>query len=247
MLNNEKTSSRGTGFFCGPVNNLWEKCASLSITNNIFIDQSNTWQPRWPFAFLILNSKKTKMKKLFLPGLMAFLFLLSACTDNKTETSSTTVTNNADSNSIRSKAVYTAIESGDVSKVDFLADDIIDHEGPNGVRGKDSVLAMLSDMHNHFKDLKMETIADATSADGMYHFALIRMTGTPIDDKMGMPANMAVDNMSVDVVKMKDGKATEHWGFYSPADMGKMHSPMDAKMDNKMAPKMESKMDTTKK
>ena len=183
------------------------------------------------------------MRNLF-TGLCAVAFLLAGCKDSKTETTATTTSNNAETNSVHSKAIYTAIETGDVSKIDFLADDVIDHEGgPNGTTGKDNVLKMLSDIHNHFRDLKMETIADATSADGTYHFALIRMTGTSTDAFMGMPANTAMDHMSVDVVKMRDGKAAEHWGFYDPAGMKSMN-PMG---DSKMETKMDNKMDTTKK
>lgn len=181
------------------------------------------------------------MKKLSFIGLTASLFLFISCTDtSKTETSSTTVSN-AEKNSANSREIYKGIETGDMSKVNFLADDIVDHEHPNGTGGRDSVMSMLGDMHNHVKDLKFELISDATSADGQYHFALVRMTGTTIDDKMGMPANMSMDHLAVDVVKLSDGKATEHWGFNSRSDMMKMMG------GNKMQDKMDAKLDSTKK
>lgn len=174
------------------------------------------------------------MKKLSLLGLTAFLLVFISCTDSKkTETSSTTVSS-SEKNSANSRVIYKAIETGDISKIDFLADDVIDHEGPDGkgLRGKDSVIAMLGDIHNHIKDLKMEIISDATSADGEYHFALIRMSGTTSDDKMGMPANTKMDHSAVDVVKIRDGKVTEHWGFYTMSEMQQMmgSGPMQDKM-----------------
>jgi len=182
------------------------------------------------------------MKKLLL-GVGVIMLVFNSCTDSKKTDTSTTTVSGAETNSMHSKEIYRAIETGDVSKVEFLDDDIIDHEGsPDGdVKGKDNVKAMLADIHNHISNLKMETIADATSADGQYHFALIRMSGTTTDDKMGMPANTAMDHSSVDVVKVKDGKAVEHWGFYE------MKSMPGNKMENKMKSDDKMKMDTTKK
>ena len=187
------------------------------------------------------------MKKLSIIGLSAFLMLFMGCTDSKKETTTAT-TSNAEKNSVNSKEIYRAIETGDVSKIDFLTDDAIDHDGgPSGdIKGADNIKAMLADLHTHFSNLKMEQIADATSADGEYHFALVRMTGTTKDDKMGMPANMTIDQTTVDVVKIRDGKAAEHWGFFTRKDMQGMMPPGGGgdKMSND---KMSGNPDSTKK
>lgn len=179
------------------------------------------------------------MKKLFFAGAGLLLCFMISCTDSKT-TSSTTTTN-AEKNRENITSVYRGIESGDMSKMDeFVADDIVDHYHGE-VKGRDSVKKMLADMHNHFSNLKMDIIAEATStnsANDEYHFTLVRMTGTTTDDKFGRPANTAVDETSVDVVRMKDGKAVDHWGFDDPTMMMKMmemnkgNQPMD-KMENK--------------
>jgi predicted SnoaL-like aldol condensation-catalyzing enzyme len=53
---------------------------------------------------------------------------------------------------------------------------------------------------------------------------------------MGMEPGKAVSMKSIDVVKIKDGKATEHWGFTDNAEMMKMQQSMMGT----------NKMDTTK-
>ena len=53
------------------------------------------------------------------------------------------------------------------------------------------------------------------------------------DASMGMPAGSKMDEKGVDVIKLKDGKMVEHWGFVDPVAMMKhMQSmPMNDKMD----------------
>ena len=92
--------------------------------------------------------------------------------------------------------------------------------------GIDSVKAFIGNIHNYFDGLKMESMSEATSEDGVYHFALVRMTGTAKQNPWGMPVGQKVDDMNVDVVKIKDGKASEHWMFASQKDMMEMMSAM---------------------
>lgn len=182
------------------------------------------------------------MKKLFF-SLTAMLFVLMSCSDTGTSTS-TSNNNTNDSNLVKNREVYKAIETGDVTKIkEFLHKDAVDHGGgPNGsdITGGDSILAMLSRVHTGFSDIKMEVITDAANAD--YIFSLVKLTGTTNATPVwGMPPNTKIESKTVDVVKIKDGKATDHWGFLDPKDMAAMMGG-DHKMDNKMAPK-----DTTKK
>lgn len=187
------------------------------------------------------------MKKLFFAA-VALAITFTSCKDSGTSSSTSTgstIDSTDATNTEHMNMVYRGIESGDMSAMDaFVAEDIVDHYGmPEEIKGRDNVKKMLSDMHNHFTNLKMEMVSSSTSADHNYHFALVHMTGTTKDDKMGRPANTAVDAMSVDVVKMKDGKATEHWGFENPKEMMKM-------MQGHMPPPMEHmdmKKDTMKK
>lgn len=62
---------------------------------------------------------------------------------------------------------------------------------------------------------------------------------------MGFPPSTKMDSRSVDVVKLKDGKAQEHWAFMSMPDVMMMKGnggmpPMD-KMDMHSADKMPMK------
>jgi predicted SnoaL-like aldol condensation-catalyzing enzyme len=93
--------------------------------------------------------------------------------------------------------------------------------------GIDSVKSMFRQMHDHISNIKMESIANATGGD--YHFNLVRMTGTTNSEFMGMPANTPLDMTSVNVVRIQNGKAVEHWRYSDPKEMMKM---MHMKMMN---------------
>ena len=121
------------------------------------------------------------------------------------------------------RSVYKAIETGVSATIrSLIADDAVDHQGPNGedLKGADAITHMLTNMHNHVKDLKFETISDAVSGD--YIFSLVHVSGTASDNSMGMPAGNKMDDKSVDVVKIKDGKMVEHWGFMDQQQVMKM-------------------------
>ncbi len=136
----------------------------------------------------------------------------------------------ARSNTENSREIYRAIETGDVSKLDSVLDkNVIDHNGGangNDIVGSDSVKHFISQIHNYFDGLKVEHISDATSADGNYHFALVRMTGTSKENPWGMPVGMDMDDTMVDVVKLKNGMVTEHWGFMSQQDHNEIMGSM---------------------
>ena len=84
-------------------------------------------------------------------------------------------------------------------------------------------------MHTYFDGLQMEVLSEATSLDNNYHFSMIRMTGKAKANPWGMPVGMDMDDTGMDVVKIKDGKATEHWSFSSQKDVGEMMEMMSGK------------------
>jgi predicted SnoaL-like aldol condensation-catalyzing enzyme len=181
------------------------------------------------------------MKKLLFTAAAGMLCFFISCNDSGTTSS----TNNSQSekNKADSKTINNALETGDLSKLDSLIDkDIVDHGDPNGdVKGLDNVKKFFVQFHNSVKDLKIESIANAT--DGDYNLDLNRTTGTVTAPFMGMPAGTNMDMTIVDVVRIKDGKAVEHWAYSDPRDMMKHMKdmpPMDNKMDNKMNGKMDS-------
>jgi len=165
------------------------------------------------------------MKKLLLIAATTFACYLISC-ESKTDNHNS----QAEKNTANSKEVYHAIETGDTKGLDSIfSSDCVDHNaGPKGedLTGSASVIAELGKIHTYFDGLKMELQQHATSADGMYHYATVRMTGTAKENPWGMPVGMKVDNTSVDLVKMKDGKCTEHWGFMSQKDVNDMMKGM---------------------
>jgi predicted SnoaL-like aldol condensation-catalyzing enzyme len=125
--------------------------------------------------------------------------------------------------------VYKAVQSGNVAGLDsFLTEDVIDHEGNMGkdIVGRDSVKHYLSQMHNYFDNMKMEVLSEATSNDNLYHFTLVRMTGKTKQNPWGMPVGQEMDDTGIDLVKLKDGKISEHWSFTSQKDMMEMMGNM---------------------
>jgi predicted SnoaL-like aldol condensation-catalyzing enzyme len=171
------------------------------------------------------------MKQLLFALTAAVVF--TSCNDT-TKVASATDTNdqrNAAKNTENVKEVYRAIETGDISKIQgFVADDFVDHNANmdnSDIKGKDSALKMLSMIHTYFEPgLKMEYISDATSEDGSLHYTTVRMKGKAKENPWGMPVGMEIDDTSVDVVKMKDGKASEHWGFMSMGDFNEIMKSM---------------------
>ncbi len=182
------------------------------------------------------------MKKLFLTSACAILCFLMSCKDSTTNSPENN-TSQAERNKDASKAVYKAFETGNVNNLDsFIDKDIVDHSGEYGdMKGIDSLKSMINQTHAHMNDIKIESLANAT--DGDYNFDLNRITGTTKTAYMGFPANYKMDMTSVDVVKVKNGKAVEHWSYVDPKDMMKMMQNMNHSMpgsDNKMNDKMDS-------
>ncbi len=176
------------------------------------------------------------MKKLLFAAAVVLLCGFYSCKDSATSSTSSSSDNSMnDSNLAKNRRVMKAIETGDSATINALiAEDAVDHQGPHGdIKGGDSVRHMLVDMHNHMRNLKLDVIADA--ANGDYIFTLATFKGTCTDGSMGMPAGTVMNQKGVNVVKVKDGKMVEHWGFVDANEMMKNMPPMDnGKMDKKM-------------
>jgi predicted SnoaL-like aldol condensation-catalyzing enzyme len=171
----------------------------------------------------LFTSKTKKMKSLFLT-IVGAVFSVLMCNAQATDS-----TNLGNENTMK---VYHAIETGDLSNLDQVIDaNIVDHTMQGDVTGLDAVKNMFTQMHDHIDNISMKLIAGAYNGD--YHFALSRMTGTTNSEFMGMPANTPIDMTNVDVVRVKDGKAVEHWEYIGPKEameMMNMHHemPMDS-------------------
>ena len=175
------------------------------------------------------------MKKFCLPVAVIAAFVCYSCNNS----GSSTVADSKDSSATamdeqnleKNRSIYKAIETGDSATIrSLIADDAVDHQGPNGtdIKGAAAITHWLTDMHNHIKDLKFDITSDAIKGD--YIFAMVQAKGTAADNSMGMPAGSDMGGKSVDVVKIKDGKMVEHWGFLDWQDVMKMasHPPADS-------------------
>ena len=118
---------------------------------------------------------------------------------------------------------YKAIENGDEATIKkWITTDAVDHNGgSNGedVVGGDKITAMLTQMHSSFEPgMKMNIVSQAV--DGDYLYTLVEMKGTTTANPgMGFPPNTKMDARSVDVVKLKDNKAQEHWAYMGIPDV----------------------------
>lgn len=135
--------------------------------------------------------------------------------------------------------IYRAFETGDRAVLDsFIPNDILDHAGPNGMpfTNGDSLKTMLANMNKHVTGLKVNVITAAANND--YIFSYVQFTGTAADSTWGKPAGTSIDEKSVDLVRVKDGKMVEHWGFMDQGDVMKKMQEMQSnkKMDTSMEP-----------
>jgi ketosteroid isomerase-like protein len=208
---------------------------SSPYLNNGFLstDKKKLYLDLLPCPYSIHKPKHTTMKRLLF-AVAAMAFLVSCETKDSGSAANNDHAAAADHNAEGTKKVYHALETGDVSALDSLfTEDVVDHNGgPQGqdVRGRDSVKAMIGQIHNYFDGLKMELLHHATSTDGKYHYATVRMTGKAKANPWGMREGMDVDDTSVDVIRMENGKCAEHWGFMSMQDMNEMMAGMKGAM-----------------
>lgn len=167
----------------------------------------------------------------FLAIASAVLFVFSSCTNKSSVAGSPTEDTLAKKNLDASHAVNKAFETGNVSALDtVIADDFVDHTDQGDKRGRDSLKAMVKMVHDNFKDMKMEVRKEL--ADNEYVFSWMRYTGNS-DGAMGMPKG-PYDMNVIEVVRFKDGKAVEHWGFMDAQEMAKMMGQMQGMEKNKM-------------
>jgi len=148
--------------------------------------------------------------------------VITSCNSSGDKSATASSGSQGDKNIATVHAINDAIESGDVGKLDqYIAADGVDHSEHGDVKGVDSIKAELAQMHDTYKDMKLEELQDA--ANGDYVFSLTRFTGTSSVASMGAPAGTHFDMNAVEVAKFgSDGKVTEHWEYIRMADAAKM-------------------------
>jgi predicted ester cyclase len=157
------------------------------------------------------------MKKNLFVVCASICFFLSACNNS--------ANSGNDNNISTSRDIFKGIETGDTTKLSSIAADAVDHAGPYGeVTGVNSIKGMLAQIHAHIKDLKIEIINDVASGDYVYTWN--KWTGTALDSSMGFTPNQSFNTSGVDIVRFRDGKAVEHWGFVDQKDVIAMRAQM---------------------
>jgi len=102
----------------------------------------------------------------------------------------------------------------------FVTTDFIDHNPSPGHTGKglDDLTASLKEMITAMPDFRVTV--DLMVAEEDTVVAYLTMTGTNTGPFGNMPAsNKPVKINGIDIVRIKDGKATERWGVFEDLSM----------------------------
>jgi predicted ester cyclase len=180
------------------------------------------------------------MKKIFL--LFAAAALIVSCMPNNASNKK-----EADNKAKFQRFYDEVINAHNPNAVDsFCTADFTDHQPSPGHTGKglDDLKAEFKDFFTAFPDIHMKT--EMMVADGDTVMALITMTGTN-SGAIGpnMPAtNKQINVQGMDVIVIKDGKASDRWGFN---EEGKMMQQMGMMPQQGGAPMDSSKMGGGKK
>jgi predicted SnoaL-like aldol condensation-catalyzing enzyme len=173
------------------------------------------------------------MKQIISLFAVSLLFCCISCNNEKTAGETKEESSAAKKNLEASHIVTKAFDTGDPSMIDsVIASDFVDHTD-RGDMGRDSLKAMIVAWKADSKDSKTEVIKEL--ADDEYVFSWLRFTGTSSGTMGGMSAG-PYDMTSIEVVRFKDGKAVEHWGFMELREMMKFMAqpkPADDKMQSK--------------
>lgn len=108
---------------------------------------------------------------------------------------------------------------------DYCTKDFRDHNpDPGQKQGMKGLQGAFQAMFDAFPDLHVTV--EQMVAEGDLAVARVTMTGTQKGEYMGMPASGKRFKMGgIDIVKIKDGKATERWGYFDGAAMMEQLSP----------------------
>ncbi|HUO57327.1 MAG TPA: ester cyclase [bacterium] len=96
---------------------------------------------------------------------------------------------------------------------DYCTEKFVDHNpDPDQKQGMEGLKAAFKGLFTAFPDLHVTV--EQVAAEGDLAIARITMSGTQKGDYMGMPASGKKFKIGgIDIVKIKDGKATDRWGY----------------------------------
>lgn len=155
--------------------------------------------------------------------------------ENKTQTKTTSsATSQTEKNKAALVKIYQCFETGKLDELDNLIDaNCVEHTPDPFVQGNglSYVKDLFKNYRNAFPDMKI-TVNDLIAEEDKV-CCYNTFTGTNKGTLMGKPAtNKSVKIDQMDIVKFKNGKATEHWGVIDMLTMmeqlGIIEGPSDS-------------------
>ena len=111
------------------------------------------------------------------------------------------------------RRLYAEVSAGNLDALDeLISDDMVEHEETAGLEPtKEGVKQFFAMFRAAFPDLGME--AHEMLAEGDLVCVRGTMTGTHQGEFMGIPpTGKRVEMQLIDIVRVRDGQAVEHWG-----------------------------------
>lgn len=108
---------------------------------------------------------------------------------------------------------YSEVSAGNLDALDELvADDVVEHEEFPGLKpNKEGVKQFFAMFRSAFPDFRMEP--HEIIAEGDLVCARVTFSGTQEGEFMGVPpSGKRVEMQAIDIVRVRDGQAIEHWG-----------------------------------
>jgi steroid delta-isomerase-like uncharacterized protein len=131
----------------------------------------------------------------------------------------------SEDNKALARSFYEGVNAGRIDDIvdEIVADDFVEHEEnppgfPETGSDKEDVKVFFRMLAEAFGGMKVDV--EDVIADGDNVVIRSRMRGTHSGDFMGIPGSgRAVDVETLDWVKVRDGKAVEHWGITDVAGL----------------------------
>lgn len=178
--------------------------------------------------------------KILLLGAGIFVCSLFLSCSNEADNEHQAAKLNLEKNKTSMTIIFKAFETGkfeDMSSI--IAPDIIDHNPEHSIKetGIEGLKESMEMYRGAFPDLKINV--KLMTAEGDVVTSHYNMTGTNTGPMAGMPAtNKRMNVDGVDILRFKDGKAVEHWGYFEEMKMmeqlGLIQEPAGMPMDPSM-------------